>query len=515
MGTAGMEEEAPGASTDARVHKRKGGHRLTETARSARTFQQRTRKRKAGDEVRPSKTVRPAQESLFSPPPKNPAMHGRILIPEMPPPPSEKKDKPDRTIDSDRKKFAQVIQSEIEKHQKLVGWRKKDASPVQMDQIVPHRATDPRSIAENIENRVHAFFSNKMYSEKFRNILTKRDRSIPLSDQIKACSLEIQKKAKRIFQNTKEENRYRVGLNTTDTGLHEDNWRNYKHFFTQAKGKLSSLNDLLCSYPCNTNISIQPKPLRFPCLTFVEKIVVIWQIFSKRFECTANSRYDPLGILPASIKEYLSIPCFFPHATKEEKKVLRTFHFNQLADMYGMRIKDFVGVFTFCVRHYAREEKWKKEFVYTILEEECPCLAQFWHTTEDGPWMRNLDLWGILQSLGLNFNFILDTDSMAFVHRYSCMFGMHKRNRIHEFFREILEDENIAIREASEMELKEISEPTDDLEEMCSEQYQCEHCESYRTKFLFESQTRSCDEGSTFWVKCKECFQLTKFSDDK
>lgn len=470
------------------------------------------KKRKA-DTVEQPKVVRPVQESLFSPPLKNPSMYGKIYVPEIRSVRREKKDKPDRTIDSDRKKYADVIESEIERHQKIVGWHKTNAPPLEGDQIVLFRPTDPGSLAQNIENRVHAFFSKKMYLEKFRNILTRIDRSIPLSDQIRACSAEIQEKARRIFQNTKEENRYRVGLNTADTDSNEDNWRNYKHFFTQTKGKIAALNDLLCSYPCNTHFSIKPNPLRFLSLSFIEKTVVVWQIFSRHFECMTKSRFDPLGILPTSIDDLLSIPCFFQHMTKEEKKHFRTFHFNSLTDIYGMRIKDFVGVFTFCVRHYARDEEWKKDYIYTVLEEECPCLAQFWHTTEDGPWMRNLDLWGMLQSLGLKNNFILDDKSMSFVHKFSCILGMHKRNHIHIFFREILGDENIAIRDISQMELKELPEPTDDLEETCSEQYQCAHCESYRTGFACQRQTRSCDEASTFWVKCKECFQLTKFSD--
>ena len=182
-------------------------------------------------------------------------------------------------------------------------------------------------------------------------------------------------------------------------------------------------------------------------------------------------------------------------------------------------VSAMIGLFTMCVKHYSREEDWKRDFVFRVLKRECPDLFHFWCTDQAGPWMADdISCVVVVRSLqssnsDLDANFE-NPEISRFLCDYSYEYGVQKRIKVCSLFDSIVQDKNLAKREKPSMQLREIEEPSGVVcKQKSNHLYECSHCNSWNTVFVAQKQIRSSDEPMSVWIKCLDCMQQSKVDD--
>lgn len=391
--------------------------------------------------------------------------------------------------------------------------------------LLLHKESRSDKLSTDVEERIHSYLQKMMHTSYLRQFVTRIDKELDIEDQIKESPDTFQM-ARKIIDDLRIDNIKRVGLDSYHFKL-------YKNTMRSVKSSLELLKDHLLSFPCNfscDNVTF------IPCDNYVSKEGYVFKLghrgiglyseTNEKSEQVSSTRFDQLFFVEKTVIIYrkfkninsnvdslISIPSWCEDCTDEEKEEKRKSYFPKIENSRTMRCKDLIGVFCLCVYHYSREEKWKQKLINRILTRECPCLSRFWHTTTSGAWMTS-DIEGLVHSMGLKLTFTLDPDDILFSRSYASEFGAEKRKAVCELFDDILDDTNIFSRSLESMQIATIAEPgcVIGTQESC-EEHQCAHCEKYNTFFVTQLQVRSADEPMNVWVKCKECFQITKLDD--
>jgi len=364
------------------------------------------------------------------------------------------------------------------------------------DSIQVRHETDAEKIAQNVESNIYRFYYDKMCSLHFRRLFHHIDSTISIFTQIRMCDGKTQEHARRI-ENELHSNNLRT------IGLDKDIYNEYKYSITLVISSLKNMLQELKEFPCNCDSTSLPRTKYFHKLTFVEKTIIIFNIFKSKF---SQKREDNV-----SLSSIFDIPGWCENLSLSAKSKLRRDHFPLVTDTYGLQCKQMIGVYTSCVHHYSREEAWKSKFIDIVLQKECPELHH-WHTAVAGVYMTG-ETQQLLHSLGYLGNFKLDRSFFPFLQDYACQFGVEKRKALSALFYNIVEDRQVARRTYFDTQLKHVPEPPGKLRNQEStREHECGNCKSYNTIFLTEWQSRSADEPTDIFVKCKDCWHTTKVS---
>lgn len=443
---------------------------------------------------------------------KNPDMAGKIDIVDRPLVKKDKLEPRERSIELDREFYVGKIRDVIDSKNSLIFGVPSDPDANHrlfvMGKILDNEIVTPglhlaewkesesSKLAKEIEERVYKHFLDKMYREHHKKFLHHVIGGSLVVDQIQRCNEHIQESVRRKNVELREDN-----LKTC--GLEKPFFKSYKNAIIDISGSLRSI-----VYRLQETVSVEHK-VHFDKLTFVEKTVVIFRVFRETFTKKASSEKNFDDQLTFS--GCFEVPGLLGATNSDEKTALRKTHYPRVTSTHGMRFKEMIGVYTFCVRHYSREEKWKRDFVNFVLVRECPEMFP-WHTTELGPWMAG-EIQELVHSLGYQINFRVDESYSSFLRAYSYEFTVQKRKALSSLFLDICHDEKLADRNVFTMRLKFVGEPPGQIRNQEStREHQCSHetCKSYNTVFVTQWQSRSQDEDTDIFVICKDCWQLTK-----
>lgn len=288
-------------------------------------------------------------------------------------------------------------------------------------------------------------------------------------------------------------------------------------------------------------------------LTFVEKTIVTWGYFEQCFKHLVGDGWQDV------LRGFLCIPNWRDDLSEEDKTEMRKVAFvniqqRQMQQKYkavaSMPICDMISICTMCLNHYARENKWKYDFVTSSLRIHIAvgeCLAKYWLCRDNFAYQggnfqelltrvdqclltaRALQSVQKLQCtssflssyVGVLFpgyikrktldwkNTRLSGHFLSTIKEFNYNFGQAKKRHIREFFYSLLEDQNVVDKNVYDMMFPVVGDINLEDEEVYSDVMKCPFSETeecgYTCLFIKQSQNRSADEPMTEHWACKKC----------
>ena len=440
-----------------------------------------------------------------------------------------------------------------------------------------------------LESKVYSILENRMLACYLKPLLVRLDRSILVTEQISGCDAATQASARDIRHNLQEEFGATAGLSSVL-------FAEYKTCMSKLSSTYQNLSVELHTYPCNVphpstkynfrdfftpikrntkdecaNVStklknhvlragekgvgwyrvgtLDPSDVlyspRFNDLTFVEKTVVLWRIFVRRFRkdvvkfsqraCRFHSILsnklissfltfqDTCALKKAmwsrccKMADILLFKCLEVKGLSgdvEADSSLRANHFPKIVNLFNARFKEMIGIFTLCVKHYSQEDEWKRSYVLRTLAENCKHLSLFWTTSISGSYMAG-DINSLLSSFRQpDKNFTISDLDHHFLKTFNYELGREKKDAIYNLLHDIENDADLVARCKclEKMSMFVLPEPkgcTSYLQ-VSSQEHQCESCKSWKTFFVTQLQICAADEPMTVFLRCADCRQIFK-----
>ena len=405
-----------------------------------------------------------------------------------------------------------------------------------------------RDIEYRVFSEIYEIFRVKMFSK----FLVRVDRTQAIDDQIAKCSMKIRTDAAQLDHELKVEFEHLLGLD-------KEHYRMYKHTMRDITKSLNDLVDQMANPHVFVDGVSKEGPSNFSQLTFLEKTVYTWHSFVEEFErlrdvdtrrrieawsweflydqelesefqsmhcvCFNVSNFtefetwsweflyemqletdspQSLCFNKRNLTSFVRVPELSHVMTEAEKHEARSKFFHLLEEPFSMRLKEMIGLFCACVKHYSQEESWKKLFVRRILQKEIPELYSFWYTCASGPWSET-DMLELIYSLDFKFNSKIKDSLRVFVRTHSHELKIEKKKALNELFSHLLHDKLLLEKNPYQMKLKVVKEPGGRIVLKSSTGIDCSKCGGDTCKWGSGFQSRSGDEPMDEFLLCKSC----------
>lgn len=374
-----------------------------------------------------------------------------------------------------------------------------DTVDLQQTAIVEFKETVALACARDIESRVFSEVYEHFRAQKFSKFLVRVDKTQRIDDQIAKCSPKIRTAAAQLDDELKD-----TLFKKQFGGLDGKHYRFYKHSMRDITKSFEKLIDEIENPSVYTDGVSEEGPSNFSQLTFLEKTVYTWHCFVEKFDRFQVWEMFSEQFRSFSLRDLVRVPGFRHDMTELEKHEARSNFFHLLQEPYGMQLKEMIGIFCACVKHYSKEDSWKKLFVRRILQKEMPDLYSFWYTWADGPWSET-DLMDLVFSLDFNLNSKIKDSMLDFVRRHSHELKIEKKKALDELFSDLLHDDTIVEKNAYDMRLKCIKEPVGRISLKASTGIDCSKCGGDTCKWGSGFQSRCGDEPMDEFLLCKKC----------
>ena len=387
---------------------------------------------------------------------------------------------------------------------------------LQQTAIVEFKETASSLCAEDIESRVFSAVYEHLRVQKFSRFLVRVDRTQRIDDQIAKCSPHIRTEAERLDTELKETLFQKQFL-----GLDKEHFTVYKHCMRDTTKALEKLVDELAKPSVYREGVSQDGPTNFSELTFLEKTVYTWHCFVEKFERLHNDFWNWGHLtLPSvhgncvrfnvkTLSDFLRVPDFSHDMTGTEKNETRSKFYHLLEEPYGMELKEMIGMFCTCVRHYSNEDNWKKIHMRKVLQNKTPLLYKYWFTYAKGPWAET-DIQHLIYSLDFKFSSKIRDDLCDFVRNQSHDLRIEKKKALNELFSQIIHDEMIVEKNSYNMRLKYVKEPVGRISIKACTGIDCSRCGRDTVKWGSGFQSRCGDEPMDEFLLCKSCGHFEK-----
>ncbi len=342
--------------------------------------------------------------------------------------------------------------------------------------------------AVSVERKIYDHYKYLFNKKHFSKFIHKVNKHTTIEEQIYSCDRRIRQVCLQLNASLKIKYNHLQGLD-------EEYFFMYKQDIFKIKSVLQHIND--------TIVLNESYPEYFMHLPFYCKIVFIYKVFKTKFSLYAEWIQNKFDI-NITLRDCIEIPFFHENLSNFEKDNLRESYFCKIPQPFNLHMKEMIGLFTQCIKHYEREDKWKKHFVHHILKRECGDLFYFWCTPTNGVWGDG-DLVNMMNSLDIHFS---DRVPLLFNDIFD-NFSTVKNKELLHLFSEVIICENMVENTYYDYMLKEVDDPKGNISQLSHTDIPCKHCKG-KTVFSHEKQTRSCDEPMTRYLICVKCGKTTK-----